>query len=259
MTSIDQLGSECMVLTSKINGGESRLKSERKDYNQRRRQYTTELREKLIPVWAALKAGESVNGQVGIEQWCKLANPDAKYPERQFQRIMNPVEKKETTSCRVVKLVEGMVVKFPIYLGDDEEKQHEMTFKISSLPEGDNEFRKGRGESKGRHFANIILEVIEGTPQKEVKPKGRRCKMLIQVLEGGKVTLPTCEQPSIYTKENGWACLRHQEMLAKPKAAPERVDKPNKAMQPGCGAQGNPATGDAECPPDESPGCHKVQ
>lgn len=89
MNKLDKLGSECMMLTSKINAGEARLKSERKDYNERRKAYTAELREKLTPVWAALKAGETVNGQTTIEGWCRLANPDAKYPERQFQKIMS--------------------------------------------------------------------------------------------------------------------------------------------------------------------------
>ena len=90
MSKLDKLGSECMQLHSKIVAGARRIASDRKDYNERRKAITAELREKLTPVWAALKAGKSVNGQSTIEGWCRLANPSAKYPERQFQKIMSP-------------------------------------------------------------------------------------------------------------------------------------------------------------------------
>jgi hypothetical protein len=90
MSKLDKLGSECMQLHSKIVAGARRIASDRKDYNERRKAITAELREKLTPVWAALKAGKSVNGQTTIEGWCRLANPSAKYPERQFQKIMSP-------------------------------------------------------------------------------------------------------------------------------------------------------------------------
>lgn len=87
-----------MVLFTKLTAEETTFGGQRKGYNEKRKAITTALRVKLEPVWAALKAGQTVNGQKGIEQWCKLANPDAKYPERQFQRIINSWRPPTTSS-----------------------------------------------------------------------------------------------------------------------------------------------------------------
>ncbi len=91
-TNIDKLGIECVKLAADIRTVAQGMSAQRKGYNESRKQATAELREKLTPIWAALKSGQAVNGQTSIEGWCKFANPSAKYPERQFQKIMSEGE-----------------------------------------------------------------------------------------------------------------------------------------------------------------------
>ena len=85
MNKLDKQGEAARDLYKKIT-------TEVADYNERRKEQTVILRDALTPVWAALKSGTPVNGQTTIEGWCKWANPTAKYPERQFQKIMSEGE-----------------------------------------------------------------------------------------------------------------------------------------------------------------------
>jgi hypothetical protein len=87
--------------------------AEGKGYNERRKAQKLALRTVLTPVWTALKAGKTVNGQKGLERWAKWFNPVAKYPLRQLQRVMGePSDKSEATSRRP-KLVEGETYLMP--------------------------------------------------------------------------------------------------------------------------------------------------
>jgi hypothetical protein len=105
MSSLDKQGVACRKLQAEST-------AEGKGYRERQKEKTAKQRVLLVPIVAALKNGETVNGQKGIENWAKWWNPTAKYPERQLQRVMRePTEKSETTSRRVPKLVEGMMVK----------------------------------------------------------------------------------------------------------------------------------------------------
>lgn len=83
-------------------------RTETKAYNERRAARTAAMREALTVVWEAFAAGLSVNGHTSKEAWAKWANPTAKYPLRNFEKILNPPPK--TNSVRIVKLEAGMIV-----------------------------------------------------------------------------------------------------------------------------------------------------
>lgn len=128
---------------------------------------------KLRQVWDALEAGQTVNGATTKEGWAQFAGCTM----RNLQYILRGGNKNRGEAkpvSRVITLKEDMTVSFPLYVGDDEENQHEMTFKIFSLPMGDAEFRRGRGEFKGKRFTQITLEVIE--PEVK-KPKVKQPKV----------------------------------------------------------------------------------
>ena len=108
-TNIDKLGIECVKLAADIRTVAQGMSAQRKGYNESRKQATAELREKLTPIWAALKSGQAVNGQTSIEGWCKFANPSAKYPERQFQKIMSEGEVSSPRPKIVTVKPEGFV------------------------------------------------------------------------------------------------------------------------------------------------------
>jgi hypothetical protein len=72
-------------------------KDKNKSYNNRRREATDRLRPMLTKIWAALEAGETVNGCTGKEMWARWYNHAARGANgiRQIQRIINPPEKKK--------------------------------------------------------------------------------------------------------------------------------------------------------------------
>jgi hypothetical protein len=102
MSSLDKQGMAARKLQAEFT-------AEGKGYRERQKETTAKQRVLLVPIVAALKNGEIVNGQKGIENWAQWWNPTAKYPERQLQRIVG--EPTETTSCRVPTLKIDQVVK----------------------------------------------------------------------------------------------------------------------------------------------------
>jgi hypothetical protein len=81
-------------------------------YNERRKDATKKLRDAVTKVWAALEAGETVNGFAEKKDWAKWLNPTAKHPEHWIQSLVSGKDTNKAKSLRVVKVVSGMVLQF---------------------------------------------------------------------------------------------------------------------------------------------------
>ncbi len=89
---LDTIGRVCQQVREELNG----INRNHKKYADRRKEATERLRPMLTKVWAALEAGETVNGFTKKEDWARFYNPSAKGANgiRQIQRIINPPAKK---------------------------------------------------------------------------------------------------------------------------------------------------------------------
>ncbi len=89
---LDTIGRVCQQVREELNG----INRNHKKYADRRKEATERLRPMLTKVWAALEAGETVNGFTKKEDWARFYNPSAKGANgiRQIQRVINPPVKK---------------------------------------------------------------------------------------------------------------------------------------------------------------------
>jgi len=90
MNKLDQDGQAAKTLHEQI----AKLSDKTKTYNQQRKDKVDCLRPLLQRVWAALEAGQVVNGCKGKEAWAHWYNPACRGTNaiRQIQRIINPHE-----------------------------------------------------------------------------------------------------------------------------------------------------------------------
>lgn len=118
-----------------------------RDYNSIRRDRTEKLRRALTEVWAALEAGQTVNGLQKKEEWARWYNETArtKNPIRQIQKIVaGPKEPKP--KANTVRL--GHVIS----IGD-------VKFKIKSMPDSLHDMQRTKGTAD-TYRCNLLVEMV---------------------------------------------------------------------------------------------------
>ena len=183
---LDQQGEEAKKLYQSI-------ASSAKNYNERRKERTEELKGILTPIWAALADGKAVNGCKNKVEWAKWVNPTAKHPERYFYMIMNDKKALKSLQSKREKREPSFVVL---------KKLHEIEvdgtrYWIGSITVKEDSTRTTNGNRK----ATVTLDVVfidthameDGGPLCKPQHMRRKWFKTDQYVYAAKGDEPTCK------------------------------------------------------------------
>ncbi|MGC2528233.1 MAG: hypothetical protein WA639_10830 [Candidatus Acidiferrum sp.] len=183
---IDQQGEEAKKLYESI-------ASSAKNYNERRKDKTEELKGLLAPIWAALADGKTVNGCKNKVEWAKWVNPTAKHPERYFYLVMNDKKGLKSLQSKREKRESSFVAL---------KKLHEIEvdgtrYWISSIAVKEDSARTANGNRKATVTLDVVL--VETHAMEDdgplCKPPSQRRKWFKsdQYVYAAKGEEPTCK------------------------------------------------------------------
>lgn len=172
------------------------------NYNEIRKHATAKLKPILAEMQMQFDKAENIGGCTSMKEYCKRFRNQGCLTYARCRQIITGTSGNEgkVKSVRSLDLKPGMIVSFPVYVGDGNETKV-MKFRVDSLPVGDGDFHSPRAKDlKGKRFANIILEVVEeptltlGLNTAEVAVSAMADALLKKRLREAKKELKECER-----------------------------------------------------------------